>query len=63
MLNRFRGSNVAVFGRVYIALKLYTAEAACDFPHRSRWRLSDSSPIGIRRITVHSADRKSSGTA
>lgn len=42
----------AVFGRVYVALKLYTAEVAPNFPHRPR--LSDSSTNGRLSAVLHS---------
>lgn len=45
----------AVFGHVYVALKLYTAEVAPNFPHRSR--LSDSSPKGKLSAVLHSVHR------
>jgi len=44
----------AAFGRVYVALKLYTAEVASNFPHRSR--LSDSGPNGRLSAVLHSVD-------
>ena len=45
----------AVFGRVYIALKLYTAEVVSNFPHRSR--LSGSGPNARLSAILHSVDR------
>jgi hypothetical protein len=42
----------ALFGRVYIPLKLYTAGVASNFPHRSS--LSDSSPNGRLSAVLHS---------
>jgi len=47
----------ALFGRVYIALKLYTAELVSNFPHRSR--LSDSSTNGRLSAVLHSVDTMS----